>query len=88
MAIGWTNDGAVHDQIRDTIEDEVKRAQSRLPKGESLRFCEQCEEKIPEGRRKALIGVRLCIPCQQEEERDQHAVSPYNRRGSKDSQLR
>jgi len=88
MASGWASDGAVHDQIRDSIEDEIKRVQSCLPKGESLNCCEQCEEKIPDARRKALPGVRLCIKCQQEEELEQHVVSPYNRRGSKDSQLR
>ena len=40
------------------------------------------------GRREALPGVRLCVECQSE--RDRHAVSHagYNRRGSKDSQLR
>lgn len=88
MAIGWANDGAVHDQIRDSIEDEIKRAQSCLPKGESLHFCEHCGETIPDIRRKALVGVRLCIACQEEEDQEQCVFSPYNRRGSKDSQLR
>jgi len=88
MAIGWAGDGAVHDQIRDSIEDEVKRVQGCLPKGKSLNFCELCDEKIPEVRRNALPGIRLCIECQQGEDVEQHARSPYNRRGSKDSQLR
>lgn len=88
MASGWAGEGAVHDQIRDSIEDEIKRVQSCLPKGESLHSCEQCQEKIPELRRKALPGIRLCINCQEEDELEQHVISLYNRRGSKDSQLR
>lgn len=88
MASGWTGDGAVQDQIQDSINDEVARARRNLPKGESLLFCEECGEEIPAQRRKALPGVRLCIACQQEVDKDQQAVSLYNRRGSKDSQLR
>lgn len=88
MASGWVNDGAIQDQIRDSIEDEIKRIQSRLHKGESLHFCEYCDEEIPDARREALRGVRLCITCQEEDDQKQHTFSPYNRRGSKDSQLR
>ena len=39
-------------------------------------------------RRQAVPGVRLCVPCQAEADRQVQAASPYNRRGSKDSQLR
>ena len=60
MASGWAGDGAVQDQIQDSINDEVARARRNLPKGESLHFCEECGEPIPEARRKALPGVRLC----------------------------
>ena len=88
MASGWAGDGAVQDQIQDSINDEVARARRNLPKGESLHFCEECGEPIPEARRKALPGVRLCVACQEEADKDQRAVSLYNRRGSKDSQLR
>lgn len=38
--------------------------------------------------REALPGVRLCVHCQEEADREQQAVSLYNRKGSKDSQLR
>lgn len=60
----------------------------RAPVGESLADCAECGEAIPEARRKALPGVKICIDCQQE--RDQtFKVSPgFNRRGSKDSQLK
>ena len=88
MAGGFAKDGAVQDQIDATIEDEVKRARSRLPKGESLRNCDECGTAIPEARRRAVPGVRLCVACQQEQDKRQSAVAGYNRRGSKDSQLR
>ena len=88
MAVGWAGDNAVHDQISASIEDEAARARSRLPKGESLAECEACGEPIPEARRKALPGVRLCIACQEEADREAVAFSGYNRKGSKDSQLR
>ena len=88
MAGGFARDGAVQDQIDATIEDEVKRARSRLPQGESLRDCEECGAAIPEARREAVPGVRLCVACQQEMDKEQSAVAGYNRRGSKDSQLR
>ncbi len=88
MASGWAGDNAVNDQIAHSVEDEVARARSRLPTGESLTECEECGEAIPEARRKALPGVRLCIACQEEADKTQTIVTIYNRKGSKDSQLR
>lgn len=88
MATGWAGDTAVQDQIDATVEDAIKRARSRLPQGPSLSHCEECDAPIPEARRKALPGVRLCVPCQEAEDREQQGVAGYNRRGSKDSQLR
>lgn len=88
MAGGFTKDGAVQDQIDATIEDAVNRARSQIPRGESLKRCEECAASIPEARRKAVAGVRLCITCQSERDKEQTVVSGYNRRGSKDSQLR
>ncbi|MDJ0623077.1 MAG: DksA/TraR family C4-type zinc finger protein [Desulfocapsaceae bacterium] len=88
MAGGWTNDGAVPQQIDASVEDAVKQARSRLPRGKSLTHCQECEEPIPEPRRRALPGVRLCIDCQTETEKEQTVSSTYNRRGSKDSQLK
>ncbi|BBO74758.1 hypothetical protein DSCW_21750 [Desulfosarcina widdelii] len=88
MAGGWSRDGAVQEQIDASVADSVKQARSRLPAGESLTHCEQCEEAIPEARRKAIPGVRLCVDCQSELEKQQTIFSGYNRRGSKDSQLR
>jgi phage/conjugal plasmid C-4 type zinc finger TraR family protein len=88
MATGWAQDGAVQDQIDATVKDGVTRAQSRLPKGPSLTHCANCNAAIPEARRNAIPGVRLCVACQEEEDREAAQVSGYNRRGSKDSQLR
>ncbi|HZU51122.1 MAG TPA: DksA/TraR family C4-type zinc finger protein [Sphingomicrobium sp.] len=87
MAGGWTRDGAVQDQIDDTVKDAVLRARALTPSGDSLAECEECGEPIPKRRREALAGVRTCIHCQAE--RDKRVVhSTINRRGSKDSQLR
>jgi phage/conjugal plasmid C-4 type zinc finger TraR family protein len=88
MAGGWSSDGAVQDQIDATVEDAVQRARSELPRGESLRHCEECDAVIPEARREAVPGVRLCVKCQSERDKENVARGGYNRRGSKDSQLR
>jgi phage/conjugal plasmid C-4 type zinc finger TraR family protein len=88
MATGWAGDGAVQQQIDDSIEDAIKRARAQLPVGPSLTHCEECGDEIPEPRRQAMPGVRLCVACQEEHDQNQTAASLYNRRGSKDSQLR
>jgi phage/conjugal plasmid C-4 type zinc finger TraR family protein len=87
MATGWAHEGAVLDQIHDTITDGVQNARSRLPQGEGTLECVECGEDIPEGRRRALPGVTTCVACQSG--RDQRVIhSTINRRGSKDSQLK
>ena len=88
MATGWAGDGAVQQQIDDSVADAIERARARLPCGPALAHCEECGDPIPEARRQALPGVRLCIACQSAADRQVHATSAYNRRGSKDSQLR
>jgi len=88
MATGWAGDGAVQDQIDATVKDGIQRVRGRIPKGASLKHCEECEAKIPEARRKALPGVRLCVPCQEVHDREDSGLGTMNRRGSKDSQLR
>ncbi len=88
MATGWAKDGAEQDQIDATIKDGIQRARSQLPQGPSLSHCEECDAAIPEARRKAVPGVRLCIACQQAHDEQEGGFSGYNRRGSKDSQLR
>jgi len=88
MATGWAGDGAVQEQIDATVKDGISRAQSRLASGPSLTHCADCNAPIPEARRNAVPGVRLCLACQEAADREQAAFSGYNRRGSKDSQLR
>lgn len=89
MAGGWSRDGAVHDQIEDSIKDELQRlkAQAR-PVGDSLSECVECGDPIPEARRKAVPGVKLCIDCQQDRDSALALRGGINRRGSKDSQLK
>jgi phage/conjugal plasmid C-4 type zinc finger TraR family protein len=88
MAGGWSRDGAVQEQIDATVESAVQLARSRLPDGESLTHCEECEVAIPEARRKAIPGVRYCVKCQSELEKERKTVTLYNRSGNKDSQLK
>ncbi len=88
MATGWAGDGAVQDQIDATIKDAIERARQKLPRGAGLSLCEECDASIPEARRKAVPGVRLCVSCQEQIDQAQASFSGYNRRGSKDSQLR
>jgi len=88
MAVGWSRDGGVQEQIDATVESGVQLAKSRLPDGESLTHCEECGAAIPEARRRAMPGVRYCVRCQSELEKRQKTVTPYNRSGSKDSQLK
>ena len=87
MANGWAPDGAVQDQIEDSLKDAVARARSNMPQGESRAECEECGEAIPEPRRRAVPGVRTCVACQAGRDTGA-AFSAINRRGSKDSQLR
>jgi len=88
MAVGWTRDGAIQEQIDATITDAVQLARSRLPEGESLPECEECESKIPKERQQAIPGIRLCVVCQEEIEKLQTPICYFNRSGCKDSQLK
>ncbi|MEM7090504.1 MAG: DksA/TraR family C4-type zinc finger protein [Pseudomonadota bacterium] len=89
MAGGWARDGAVSEQIEASISDELARMQAqKRPVGDSLTHCAECEEPIPEKRRLALPGLKLCLDCQQERDSAFKVRAGFNRRGSKDSQLR
>lgn len=87
MAGGWARDGAVQDQIDDTIADAVKRARADMPTGEAAKYCVECGDEIPEARRRALLGTRTCVACQSSRDASRTRTG-INRRGSKDSQLR
>lgn len=89
MAGGWSRDGAVEEQIEASIAEELERMKARRkPVGDSLTHCAECEEPIPEARRQALPGVKLCIDCMAERDAAFKARPGINRRGSKDSQLK
>ena len=88
MAGGWARDDAVQKQIDASVDDAVRRARSQLAQGEGLTHCEECDTPIPDARRRAVPGVRLCVGCQSSLDDARSAQSGYNRRGSKDSQLR
>jgi phage/conjugal plasmid C-4 type zinc finger TraR family protein len=78
----------VQDQIDATVKDGINRAKSQLPQGPSLTHCAECGGEIPAARRIAVPGVRLCLACQEAHDQKAEQFSGYNRRGSKDSQLR
>jgi len=88
MASGWAKEGAVQQQIDDTVQDALNHVRSQLHEGDSLTHCEDCDDEIPQARREAVPGVRLCVACQEERDKERRPASLFNRRGSKDSQLR
>lgn len=88
MAGGFSKDGAVQEQIDASIDDAVGQVRRRLPRGPGLANCQECDEPIPEARRRAVPGVRMCVSCQQAADERQTIAVGYNRRGSKGSQMR
>jgi len=46
MASGWAPDGAVQDQIDDTVMDGVLRARASMPTGEGETNCLECGDAI------------------------------------------
>lgn len=66
MAGGWTRDGAVLDQINDTVVDGVLTARARIPHGPGRDACLECGDAIPEARRRAMPGAATCfLPVRQ-----------------------
>jgi len=96
VAGGWAKDGAVQDQIDASIEEAVERARQQLKQAGSASArtqadCEDCGLPIPAARLKALPHALVCVDCQNERDeadRVSGQSASYNRRGSKDSQLR
>jgi phage/conjugal plasmid C-4 type zinc finger TraR family protein len=88
MASGWAPDGAVQDQIDDSVTDAIKHARAKLPTGPSETYCVLCGDEIPEARRLAMPGAKTCVDCQSSVDGRQAAPGGINRRGSKDSQLK
>lgn len=89
MANGFTRDGGVQDQIDATVTDAINRARAHLNhEYNETDYCLECGELIPEARREIIPGVELCVSCQEKEDAEEKKFSAYNRRASKDSQLR
>ena len=89
MAIGWGATDGSFDTIKAVVDDAIEWARLELEiasKRESNDECEDCGNKIPIERIKAVSGVLCCVKCQSD--KDTTIKSYYNRRGSKDSQLR
>lgn len=55
---------AIHNNM-----NAIDAVRARLPSGPGLSHCEECGDEIPQERRQALPGVRLCIFCQEALER-------------------
>ena len=89
MAGGWAKDGAVNEQIEASIAEELERLRVRRgPAGESFTHCATCGDEIPQARRNAIPGVKLCLDCASERDSRPQLRGGINRRGSKDSQLK
>lgn len=88
MAVGWSRDGAVNEQIDASLADAIEQARGHLHHGVSRERCIDCDVIIPVARRLALAGVTRCIACQTEEDAKQKYDPGYNRKGCKDSQLK
>ncbi|CDL86699.1 TraR/DksA family transcriptional regulator [Xenorhabdus cabanillasii] len=48
----------------DMLERQIA-AHINRPVGVSAFYCEECEQPIPEQRRKVIAGVTRCAPCQE-----------------------
>ena len=89
MAGGWSRDGAENEQMEASIQEELERLNLRRgPVGESFAECAECGEEIPQARRAALPGVKLCVECASARDGRAAHRGGINRRGSKDSQLK
>lgn len=89
MATGWAHEGAVQEQIDSTVNDGIEHARKQLEaQGPTATHCDECGEAIPERRREAIPGVRLCVECQSLADEQAAQAGLFNRRAGKDSQLR
>ena len=47
MANGWAPDGAVQEQIEDSVKDALASARARMPSGAGSAECEECGRADP-----------------------------------------
>ncbi|TJZ93489.1 DksA/TraR family C4-type zinc finger protein [Paracoccus gahaiensis] len=92
MAGGWARDDAVNDQIEISTAEAIARARQaaarRTAQGDSATQCAECDEPIPEARRLAQPGVKLCMTCQSGHDHSRRPAGGPNRRASKDALLK
>lgn len=57
-------DGDASLNQQEHVQELIERAQLALPNAQfTYSHCVNCGEPIPEGRRRALAGVKTCIAC-------------------------
>lgn len=86
---GWGGEDNFQETIQSTVDDAVDWARLELElmgSKESELYCEDCDIEIPLQRRLIAKGCTRCVSCQSKH--DVIARPYYNRRGSKDSQIR
>lgn len=89
MAVGFGNCDNFQETIESTVNDAIDWARLELELSSmrpSNTHCDDCENPIPIQRQQMVQGVLYCVSCQNDHDKKHH--SAYNRRGSKDSQLR
>ncbi len=64
------------------LADQALRAAQVRGTGESAVCCDGCGTTIPEARRVALPGVRLCVDCQRDAEWEEARRSANGMRGA------
>jgi phage/conjugal plasmid C-4 type zinc finger TraR family protein len=64
--VSYIGDASMHAQQAaiDSVDNLVDEARAELYTGPSLTHCDDCGDKIPEARRKAIPCTR-CISCQE-----------------------
>ncbi|WP_255418664.1 TraR/DksA C4-type zinc finger protein [Paracoccus sp. JM45] len=65
-----------------------QNAARQTARGNSAEFCADCDEPIPQARRQAVPGVKLCVSCQSGQDRSHRQFGGINRRASKDALLK
>lgn len=55
----------IADLADEAIEESLNRSIAQIPRytGISAKECEECGDDIPDDRREAVKGVKLCKPC-------------------------
>lgn len=55
----------IADLADEAIEESLNRSIAQIPRytGISAKECEECGKEIPEDRREAVKGVKVCAPC-------------------------